>query len=176
LAGHPSERLVWAVDTLAVEPGDRILEVGCGHGVAATLVCERLRAGRLVAVDRSPKMIAQATKRNRAHVDAGTARFVAAAMEDADLGGERFDKVFAFHVAWFWKRPAEALPIVRDLLTDDGRLYLFEQAAWWKDTAEARASGEKVAGVLGDHGFGVQAVTVERLSAAPAVCVVAASG
>jgi len=52
-----SERLAWVVDTLAPGPEDRVLEVGCGHGVAVSLVCRRLTSGRVVAIDRSPKMI-----------------------------------------------------------------------------------------------------------------------
>jgi cyclopropane fatty-acyl-phospholipid synthase-like methyltransferase len=42
MASKPSERFVWAVDTLALDPADHLLEVGCGHGVAVSLVCERL--------------------------------------------------------------------------------------------------------------------------------------
>lgn len=72
MAGKASERFVWAVDTLEVRPADRLLEVGCGHGVAVSLVCERLTTGTITAIDRSPKMIEMATRRNREHVDAGS--------------------------------------------------------------------------------------------------------
>jgi SAM-dependent methyltransferase len=171
-----SERLRWAVDVLDVAPGDRILEVGCGHGVAATLVCERLRTGRLVAVDRSPKMIEQATRRNRGHVEAGRAEFVTAAIEDADLGDRRFDKLFAVHVAWFWTHPAEALPIVAERLAEGGRLYLFNQAPGWRDLEHARTAADGVARVLAEHGFTVEDVIAERLTRAPATCVVSRPG
>jgi SAM-dependent methyltransferase len=94
MTGKASERFVWAGDTLEVRPADRLLEVGCGHGVAVSLVCET--TGTITAIDRSPKMIEIATRRNREHVDAGRAALGAIALEDADLGDRRFDKVFAF--------------------------------------------------------------------------------
>ena len=72
-------------------------ELGCGHGVAVTLICERLRGGRIVGVDRSATMIAAGARRNEAHVAAGRAKFLTASLHEADLGDERFDKVLAVH-------------------------------------------------------------------------------
>src|SRR5919204_88039 len=115
MAGKASERFVWAVDTLEVRPADRLLEVGCGHGVAVSLVCERLTTGTITAIDRSPKMIEMATRRDREHVDAGRAVLGAIALADADLGHRRFDKVFAFNVAPFWQQPAAALRAVESV-------------------------------------------------------------
>jgi protein-L-isoaspartate O-methyltransferase len=90
-----SERLRSVVAQLDIGPGDRVLEIGCGHGVAATLVCERLEGGHLTAIDRSAKMIDAARRRNAAYVEAGKAEFLVATLEDLDLGDRRFDKIFA---------------------------------------------------------------------------------
>jgi protein-L-isoaspartate O-methyltransferase len=65
------ERVRWAVETLSVRPGDRVLEIGCGSGLAAALICERLVEGRMLAIDRSPIQIERARRRNEAHVASG---------------------------------------------------------------------------------------------------------
>src|SRR3954467_13267890 len=105
MAGKASERVGWAVGTLDVGPADRLLEVGCGHGVAVSLVCGRLTTGTITAIDRSPKMIEMAARRGRGPVGAGRVVLEAVALEDADLGDRRFDKIFAFNVAPFWLQP-----------------------------------------------------------------------
>ena len=120
-----SERLRRVVDELDVRPGDRVLEIGCGHGVAATFVCERLDGGRLTAVDRSAKMIEAATKRNAAYVEAGKAEFLVAKLEELELGDRRFDKVFAVRVGLFHREPERAHGFVEPWLAPGGKVITF---------------------------------------------------
>jgi SAM-dependent methyltransferase len=166
-----AERLVWAVETLAVEPADRLLEIGCGHGVAVSLVCERLDGGSIVAIDRSPTMIEQAARRNADHVAAGRASFQAASLHEADFGDVRFDKVSAIHVGVFLRgRPAQELGIIEDRLANGGRFYVFWQPLVAREAGE---TAERLAAVLDDHGLTVGEVLVHDVAAATGVCVIA---
>ncbi len=124
-----SERLRAVVERPAIGPGDRVLEIGCGHGVAATLLCERLAGGSLTAVDRSPKMIAAATRRNVAYVEAGTAEFLVAGLEELDLGDRRFDTVFAVRVGLFHREPQRARALAERWLAPGGCVHAFFDAA-----------------------------------------------
>ena len=165
---------MWAVDALALQPGDRVLEIGCGHGVAVSLIAEKLDGGSVVAIDRSPKMIAAAQRRNTDHVSAGRASFQTVSAAEARFGEARFDKVLAIHVGVFLRGdPAQELEVVRGCLTDEGGLHL----SWEPfEAEEARSTGEALAAVLEERGFVVSAVLVEDLSATTAVCVVARNG
>ncbi len=121
-----SERLRTIVSGLDLQPRDRVLEIGCGHGVAATLICERIGdGGRLTAIDRSPKMIEAAARRNAQWVDAGTAEFIVAALEDADLGDRRFDKVLAVRVGLFHREPDRAQALAERWLAPGGSVHSF---------------------------------------------------
>jgi ubiquinone/menaquinone biosynthesis C-methylase UbiE len=120
-----NDRLRSVVEQLDIRPDDRVLEIGCGHGVAATLVCERLAGGHLTAVDRSPKMIEAATRRNAAYVAAGKAEFLVATLEDLDLGDRRFDKIFAIRVGLFHREPDRARRLVERWLVPGGTVSAF---------------------------------------------------
>jgi SAM-dependent methyltransferase len=104
--------------------GDRVLEVGCGHGVTASLVLERLTAGgTLTAIDRSPTMVAMATARNRAAVDAGRLTVVCGEVGPAPVPGGPYDLAYALNVRALWT-PGPALDAVRAVLVSGGRLVL----------------------------------------------------
>jgi ubiquinone/menaquinone biosynthesis C-methylase UbiE len=123
-----SERLRSVVEQLSIRPDDRVLEIGCGHGVAATLVCERLGGGHLTAVDRSAKMIEAAERRNAAYVEAGQAEFLVANLEGLDLGERRFDKIFAVRVGLFHREPERAHGLAEKWLAPGGAISAFFDA------------------------------------------------
>jgi ubiquinone/menaquinone biosynthesis C-methylase UbiE len=123
-----SERLAAIVAGLDIDPAARVLEIGCGHGVAATFVCERLESGRLTAVDRSPKMVAAAARRNSAYVAAGKAEFLVATLEDLDLGDRRFDTIFAVRVGLFRREPERARALAERWLAPGGAVFAFFDA------------------------------------------------
>lgn len=119
-----SERLRSIVEGLRIQADDQVLEIGCGHGVAASFVCERLRSGRLVAIDKSKKMIAASLRRNQEHVTAGRAEFHAADVLEFDPGRRRFDKIFAVRVGLFHRDPALARRLLEPWLAPRGKIVL----------------------------------------------------
>jgi Methyltransferase domain len=120
------ERLAVAVGLIDVRPGQRILEIGGGRGVAAWLVCGRLGDGRYVGIDRSAKAVAAARALNAAYVERGVADFReldVADVEPDELG--LFDTVFCVNVNAFWTRPAgHELGLITRMLRIDGTFHL----------------------------------------------------
>lgn len=143
---QPPARLVAAVALLAPQPGERVLEIGCGAGVALELVLERIGGTRdaagtpdaagtsdaagatgplVVGIDRSATAIARAARRNAAAVADGRLALHEAELAGFDEGAGRFDAAFAVNVNCFWTGDAAAeLDVLRRLLARGGRLLL----------------------------------------------------
>jgi len=118
-------RFFWALDRLDIDPAERLLEIGCGHGALLSLVTARLTSGTITAIDRSAKMVDAASRRNAQAIAAGTAKILTAELAGADFGEQRFDKIFAFNVNVFWLKPKRELAAIKRLLKPAGALHLF---------------------------------------------------
>ena len=120
-----SDRLARIVAGLGLRPDDDVLEIGCGHGVAATAICDELTrgTGHYVGIDRSPRMIAAAARRNAAHVHSGRATFLVMQLEELGLGARRFDVVLAVRVGRFHREPERAHALVTPWLGPGGRVH-----------------------------------------------------
>ena len=66
-----SPRIAAALAALPLRPDMRVLEIGCGPGVAARAVSRVLIAGKIVAIDRSAKAIAQAVAGSAEELESG---------------------------------------------------------------------------------------------------------
>jgi protein-L-isoaspartate O-methyltransferase len=130
MADEISPRLAAIIEALPLRQGMRVLEIGCGPGVAARAVLHRIGNGHVLAIDRSAKAIAQATAGSVAELASGHLEFRCIAVEDFVLAkGERpYDLAFAVRVgALDGRYPAAgrtALGRLLQALVKDGRLFI----------------------------------------------------
>lgn len=105
-----SPRLAEIVEALPLKPGMRVLEIGCGSGVAARAVLGRIGNGYVLGIDRSAKSIAQAIVGSKDELASGHFGFRQVAIEDFELvhGEKPYDLAFAVRVGALDGRHPEA--------------------------------------------------------------------
>lgn len=185
ITGHRSSNVArnrWAVGLLDVPADARVLELGCGPGVALAALAERAKEGLVVGVDHSPVMIRHAERRNAAAVAADRVRLVCAPVEDlrSVAGDERgpvevaapfdllFDAVLAVNSIGFWSEPEVRLAGVRHMLRPGGLIAVAHQPREPGATDETSAAkGREIAAALARAGF--SDVRVETMGLKPAV-------
>lgn len=155
------ERIRWAVEHLALRPGCHVLEVGCGSGAAAQLVCERAGDTTMLAIDRSATAVARATARNRRHVQAGTLTVRQADLAGLAVPAASFDVAFSVDVNLFWTSTADPeLSVLRRALAPGGSL-LIAYGAGPRPDRQAELL-ERVRDAVDAHGFAAPVVLREE--------------
>ncbi len=151
LAAHLVARLTgdanrWMVACLQVGPHDRVLDVGCGPGLAvaaAALVSQ----GPVVGVDASPTMVRLARRRNRTAVRRGRVEIRQADAARLPYPDGHFTRAGSLNSLQFWPSPDDGLRELHRVLEPGGRVAVVLMArsddppgpsapAWLEDTAE----------------------------------------
>jgi ubiquinone/menaquinone biosynthesis C-methylase UbiE len=114
----------WIVELLDVQPGDRVLDIGCGPGVTVQLIAERATAGLVCGIDPSVVMLRQAAKRNAAAVQAGRVVLRRAEVSALPFPDSQFTKACAVHSLYFWPSVEAGLRELHRVLIPEGLLIL----------------------------------------------------
>ena len=171
------QRNAWTVDLLSIEPRHRVLEVGCGPGVALEAALLRAREGLVVGVDHSQVMLNQAARRNR---QALAERRLILHLGDLDSlrkiseSHGRFDRVFSINVLQFLRNRQDALKSLFQATAAGGVLAITYQPRGSNPTREdAVRLADEIRTHAADAGF-INLSTAELpLKPVPAICVLA---
>ena len=106
------------IRALGLPAGGRVLEVGCGRGVALPGLARLLRPSRLAALDIEPAFLAEA----QARLDAEgiEAELVEGDVRRMPFGRNSFDLVVDFGTCYHIARPAAALAEIARVLAPGG--------------------------------------------------------
>ncbi len=120
-------RIRWAVDFIDVQHNDHVLEIGCGTGAAADLICRRLEGrGKMFAIDRSEAGVDRTKQRCAQHIEAGKLTVRQIDLATLRVPVKRLTKVFAFNVNLFWVRDAkEEIALLHERVLPGGSVNLF---------------------------------------------------
>jgi ubiquinone/menaquinone biosynthesis C-methylase UbiE len=130
MAQKISKRLAEIIEALPIKNGMRVLEIGCGPGVAAREIAGRIGKGYILAIDRSEKAIRLAIEGSKHEIEAGSLTFRQVAIENFELLSHEkpFDIAFAVRVGALDGRHPEietkALIKIARALTKKGKLFI----------------------------------------------------
>jgi ubiquinone/menaquinone biosynthesis C-methylase UbiE len=94
-----------ALGLLALQPSDRLLEVGFGHGRTIRLATAQVPQGFVAGVDVSEDMVRMAHRRCVDLVGKGLVELTVGDSRRLPYVDTSFDKVLSVHRIYFWKEP-----------------------------------------------------------------------
>jgi len=119
----------WALELMSVRPSDRILDVGCGVGMALVRLQRAAPAGLAAGLDHSPTMAQLAARRNAAAIAAGHAVVVCGDALSLPWADGVFDRVSAMETFYYWRDPLAGIREAHRVLKPGGQLAIVMEAS-----------------------------------------------
>jgi cyclopropane fatty-acyl-phospholipid synthase-like methyltransferase len=167
------QRNLWTVDLLQLKPDDRIIEIGCGPGLALEACLAQAAAGEVVGLDHSRTMLDQARVRNAGASRDGRLQLRLESLDELPLGLGPFDKLYSANVVQFLPDRAAAFRKIHALLKPNGiAATTYMPRSKNPSRAEALAMADEIEGHMKVAGFVGIRIEELPLRPVPAVCII----
>ncbi len=177
MAFRPSNRVRnrWAVDLLNIQPKDKVLEIGCGPGVALASIVPQLHNGHVEAIDHSATMLAQTEARHADAISDGVMKLHLGGFERLPHLSRSFDKVLSVNVIQFLDDHAAAFSAILAALAPGGlAATAYQPRHAGATSADALQMAEAMEVQLADVGFKAIRTKWLALRPMPVICVLGA--
>jgi ubiquinone/menaquinone biosynthesis C-methylase UbiE len=172
---HHSDITEQTLALMQIQPGDRILDLGCGTGWASRRMARAAVAGEVVGLDVADEMLRRAEQASTAFKNI---RYVWGSAEKIPAADSSFSKVLSVESFYYYADQGRALDELRRVMAPGARLFILinlykdnlyslRWVAELKVPVQALSETEYIA-LLQQHGFGdVQARRVPDHSPTP---------
>lgn len=161
------------VDLMALSPDSRVLEIGCGPGLALAKCASVVTSGRVVGLDHSEVMIRQARNRLREQCAADRVTLIEGGIDRLANWPGAFDRIFSLNVIQFQSDKHGFFGAVYEALATGGLCLTTYQPRLDADgPGAARRMIASIEEAL--HAVGFENVTEIEIfgGATPAICVI----
>lgn len=147
------------LDALAIVDGERVLEVGFGHGQTLRDAAALTPGARFAGIDIAPDAQKVASRRCRALIEAGRLELQTGDAAALPWSDSSFEAVYSVHTIYFWQHPENVLAEIRRVLSRPGRLVIGmrdrtdDAATHFPASVYRFHSGDEVALMLRAAGF-----------------------
>jgi ubiquinone/menaquinone biosynthesis C-methylase UbiE len=175
MEGHHSDITEQTLSLMDIQPGDRILDLGCGTGWASRRMARLAQGGEVVGLDVADEMLRRAEEASSAFRNV---RYVWGSAERIPESDNAFSKVLSVESFYYYSDQGKALDELRRVMVPGGKLFILinlykdnHYSLRWMEELKVPVqalSEEEYKRLLANHGFkDVQALRIPDRSPTP---------
>ncbi|HEU4413711.1 MAG TPA: methyltransferase domain-containing protein [Candidatus Angelobacter sp.] len=160
MENHHSDITDQTLELMDIQPGDRILDLGCGTGWASRRMARIAASGEIIGLDVADEMLRRA---EQASSGLKNVRYVWGSAEKIPAPVNHFNKVLSVESFYYYADQGKALDELRRVMTPEGHLFILinlykdnHYSLRWvgelKVPVHAHSEAEYIA-MLEQHGF-----------------------
>jgi len=118
---HHSDITGQTLALMALQPTDRVLDLGCGTGWASRRMARMVSAGEVVGLDVSDEMVRRAEQTSQEIMNV---RYVWGSAEKIPAPDNQFNKVLSVESFYYYADQGQALDELRRVMAPEGKLFI----------------------------------------------------